>query len=146
MKIKKILLVEDNESDIILTKRAFSKSKIANELIVVEDGEQALDYFHCRGQFADKRPDDLPSIVLLDLHLPKVDGFTVLKEIRSNELTKRLPVIVMTSSKEDRDIIASYDNGANSYVRKPIDFNNFVESVNYLGLYWLIMNEPPPRS
>ncbi len=144
MKIKKILLVEDNESDIILTKRAFSKSNISNELVIVEDGAEALDYLQCRGKYSANDPDELPSIVLLDLQLPKVDGLTVLKEIRSAERTSRLPVIILTSSKEDVDVASCYDNGANSYIRKPVDFNNFMEAVNYLGLYWLIINEPPP--
>jgi CheY-like chemotaxis protein len=145
MNVKKILLVEDNQSDIILTKRALDKSRIYNELVVVEDGAEALDYLYCRGNYADKDPDDLPSIILLDLKLPKVDGLTVLKTIRTEPSTRRLPVIVMTSSKEDQDIASSYDLGANSYIRKPVDFNKFAEAVNYLGLYWLLLNEAPPK-
>jgi two-component system, response regulator len=144
MNTKTILLVEDNVSDIRLTRRALSKSHITNNLVVVEDGEEALDYLFCTGSFAANDPDDLPAVVLLDLKLPKIDGLTVLKKIRENKKTKRLPVVILTSSKEETDIAASYDSGANSYIRKPVDFNQFAEAINHLGLYWLVINEQPP--
>jgi two-component system response regulator len=144
MNSRTILLVEDNPSDVALTKRALERSRITNKLILAEDGVEALDYLFCTGKHAGRDPNDLPTIVLLDLKLPKVDGFEVLKQIRSSEITKRLPVVIMTSSKEDVDIASAYDNGANSYVHKPVDFNQFAEAVNHLGLYWLVINEPPP--
>jgi two-component system, response regulator len=144
MKIKTILLVEDNPSDIELTKRALTKANVANELVVVEDGQEALDYLFGTGKYVGR--DVLPSLalVLLDLKLPKVAGLEVLKRIRANERTKRLPVVILTSSKEERDIAMGYDLGANSYIRKPIDFFQFAEAIKNLGLYWLILNEPPP--
>lgn len=138
---KIILLVEDNPSDIELTKRALSKSRIANELVVKEDGKEALDYvlndcFTIGGQ--------LPALILLDLKLPKVDGLTVLKTLRSDDRTRRIPIVILITSSEKLDINSSYDLGANSYIRKPVDFNQFVEAVNSLGLYWLVVNEAPP--
>lgn len=137
MKSKVILLIEDNPSDIELTKRAFEKNRIANELVVVEDGQEALDYL-----FDPKRsPEELPVLTLLDLKLPRVDGLEVLHKIRSDSRTKLLPVVVLTSSKEERDIVASYDNGANSYIQKPVDFKQFAEAIQTLGKYWLILNE-----
>ncbi|MBF0210500.1 MAG: response regulator [Desulfamplus sp.] len=137
MKSKVILLIEDNPSDIELTKRAFEKNRIANELVVVEDGQEALDYL-----FDPKRsPEELPVLTLLDLKLPRVDGLEVLHKIRSDARTKLLPVVVLTSSKEERDIVASYDNGANSYIQKPVDFKQFAEAIQTLGKYWLILNE-----
>ncbi len=140
-----ILLVEDNDDDVQLTLRAFEKSKVANRIIVVRDGQEAIDYLYARGPHA-RRPDsEMPQVVLLDLKLPKVDGLEVLRRMRAEEATRRLPVVVLTSSKEERDIIASYDLGANSYVRKPVDFGQFVEAAAQLGLYWLILNEAPPR-
>jgi len=144
MKTKTILLVEDNPSDIELTKRALTKAKIANELVVAEDGQEALDYLFGTGNFAGR--DDLPRIamILLDLKLPKVDGLEVLKRIRANARTKRLPVVILTSSQEQQDIIKGYDLGANSYIRKPVDFTQFAEAIKILGLYWLVLNEPPP--
>ena len=144
MKTKTILLVEDNPSDIELTKRALTKAKIANELVVAEDGQEALDYLFGTGNFASR--DDLPRIamILLDLKLPKVDGLEVLKRIRANARTKRLPVVILTSSQEQQDIIKGYDLGANSYIRKPVDFTQFAEAIKILGLYWLVLNEPPP--
>lgn len=140
-----ILLVEDNPKDVALTVRALAKSNIANRLVVAEDGEEAMKYL-----FAEQGPDgagrpDLPVVVLLDLKLPKVDGLQVLQRIRSSERTQFLPVVVLTSSSEESDIVASYDLGANSYVRKPVKFENFAEAVRQLGLYWLVLNQPPPR-
>jgi len=144
MNTKTILLVEDNPSDIDLTKRALEKANIANTLDVAEDGQEALDYIFGTGNYAGK--DTLPSLalILLDLKLPNVDGLEVLKRIRANERTKRLPVVILTSSKEEKDIITGYDLGANSYIQKPVDFLQFAEAVKTLGLYWLILNESPP--
>lgn len=144
MKIKDILLVEDNPSDIGLTRRALEKSHIANKLIVVEDGQEALDYLFGGDPLTDPKLNELPALILLDLKLPKVDGLQVLRRIRANERTSRLPVVMLTTSSEEDDIAQSYDLGANSYIRKPVDFNQFVEAIQYLGLYWLVMNEPAP--
>lgn len=144
MTVKTILLVEDNPSDIALTKRALSKGHILNELIVAEDGQEALDYLFGTGIYASRGTAPLPTLILLDLKLPKVDGLEVLRKIRANAKTKRLPVVILTSSKEEQDIAASYDLNANSYIRKPVDFLQFVESIKNLGLYWLVLNEPPP--
>lgn len=141
MNSRTILLIEDNISDIELTKRAFKKNRILNELMVVEDGQEALDYLFD----PDRSPEELPVIVLLDLKLPKIDGIEVLRHIRSDSRTKRLPVVVLTSSREEQDIADSYDNGANSYIRKPVDFTQFAESIRTLGIYWLVLNEPPPE-
>lgn len=145
MKTKKILLVEDNPSDIGLTRRALEKSHIANELIVVEDGQEALDYLFGAGQSAGLKVTELPALILLDLKLPKVDGLEVLRRVRSDPNLYRLPVVVLTTSTEEQDIIQSYHLGANSYIRKPVDFNQFAEAVQHLGLYWLLLNEPAPR-
>lgn len=143
---KEILLVEDNPDDVALTIRAFKKNNITNHVVNVTDGVEALDYMFGRGNFSDRDPENLPIMVLLDLKLPKLDGHEVLKGIRANELTKYVPVIILTSSKEDVDLVKGYKNGCNSYVQKPVDFNRFVEAVQNLGLYWLILNEPlPPR-
>jgi CheY-like chemotaxis protein len=141
---KVILLVEDNPSDVGLTKRAFEKHRIGNELVVVEDGQEALDYLFGTGAYAGRDIKAFPSVVLLDLKLPKVDGLEVLKRIRAHDLTRRLPVVVLTSSREEQDVAMSYDLGANSYIRKPVDFQQFAEAVRTLGLYWLVLNEPPP--
>jgi two-component system response regulator len=146
MRTKPILLVEDNPSDIDLTRRAFEKSRIVNELIVVEDGKEALDYLLGGSAAADREPAELPALVLLDLKLPKVGGLEVLRSIRQDPRTRRLPVVILTSSAEEQDIAASYDLGGNSYVRKPVDFRQFVEAVERLGLYWLVLNEPPPAA
>ncbi|MFA5403465.1 MAG: response regulator [Ignavibacteria bacterium] len=143
MEEKIILLVEDNPDDVALTIRAFEKNKIKNKIIIAEDGVEALDYIFRRGKFEKRELKELPAIVLLDLKLPKIDGFEVLKAIRENEYTKLLPVVILTSSKEEQDVINGYKNGANSFIRKPVDFDNFFEAVKTLGLYWLILNEPP---
>ena len=144
MNNKTILLVEDNPSDINLTKRAFEKGHITNNLVVAEDGQEALDYIFGNGIYVNRDISQLPTLILLDLKLPKIGGLEVLKRIRAAEIIKRLPVVILTSSKEDEDVAASYDLGVNSYIRKPIDFNQFVEAIKYLGLYWLVINEPPP--
>ena len=144
MKSKIILLIEDNPSDIGLTQRALAKSHIANELVVIEDGQEALDYLFATGLYADRDATNLPTLVLLDIKLPRVDGLEVLRQIRANQITSRLPVVILTTSKEEQDIGQSYDLGANSYIRKPVDFTQFVQSVGHLGLYWLVMNEPAP--
>ncbi len=138
MKRRAILLVEDNPHDVKLTQRAFGKCNLANEIAVARDGQEALDLLH--GDTT--RP--LPAVVLLDLKLPKVDGIEVLQRIRASERTQALPVVILTSSKEQEDVAASYRHGANSYIRKPVDFDRFVEAVAQLGLYWLVLNEPPP--
>jgi two-component system, response regulator len=139
-----ILLVEDNPDDEELTLRALTKSNIVNPVHVVRDGVEALDYLFARGSYATRDTRSLPQIMLLDLKLPKMDGLEVLKAVRSDPRTRRLPVVVLTSSREEQDIATSYDLGANSYVRKPVDFTQFVEAVRQLGLYWLVLNEPNP--
>ncbi len=144
MKNKVILLVEDNTSDIKLTKRALEQNKIVNKLIVAEDGREALDYLFGLGRYAGRDVGDLPAVVLLDLKLPRIEGLEVLKEIRSNEFTRLIPVVILTSSDQGEDLIDSYKLGANSYVRKPVDFHQFAEAVRNLGMYWLLLNEPPP--
>ncbi len=140
-----ILLVEDNADDVELTRRAFEKANLLNELVVARNGQEALDYLFASGAHAGRDPDDLPHLVLLDLKLPLVDGFEVLRRIRCDNKTKRLPVVILTSSREDRDILDSYDYGANSYLRKPVDFAAFADAARQLGLYWLVLNEPAPR-
>jgi two-component system response regulator len=144
MKNKVILLVEDNTSDIKLTKRALEQNQIANIMVIAEDGREALDYLFGVGQYADRDIKNLPAVVLLDLKLPRVEGLEVLKEIRTNELTRLLPVVILTSSDQEEDLITSYKLGANSYIRKPVDFHQFAEAVKTLGMYWLLLNEPPP--
>jgi len=144
MNQKMILLVEDNPDDEALTLRALNKSKIANKIVVVRDGVEALEYLFCTGAYADRDPLELPQVTLLDLKLPKVDGLEVLRRIRSEARTKMLPVVILTSSKEEQDIINAYSIGVNSYIRKPVDFNQFVEAIGQLGLYWLVLNESPP--
>jgi two-component system response regulator len=139
----KILLVEDKRNDIDLTLRAFARSKIANEIIVVKDGEEALDYLFASGAHSGRDPTNMPELVLLDLKLPKVDGLEVLRRLRADERTRRLPVVILTSSKEESDVVASYDLGANSFIRKPVDFLEFMDAARQLGLYWLVLNEPP---
>ena len=140
-----ILLVEDNPDDEALTIRALNRNNITNEVVVARDGVQAMDYVFATGDHADRDIKDLPRLVLLDLKLPKVDGLEFLKQIRADERTKRLPVVVLTSSKEEQDLVDSYNLGVNSYIRKPVDFTLFTEAVRQVGLYWLVLNEPPPR-
>ena len=142
MSNKDILLVEDNPDDVELTRIAFAEAKIANDLVVVGDGAQALDYLFARGVYSDRDPNDLPSIVLLDLNLPKVDGREVLQAIRASEATRNLPVVVLTTSAEPFDVEASYALGVNSYIQKPVDFERFVWAVKQVGLYWLVLNQP----
>lgn len=141
---KAILLVEDNPNDEALTLRALRKSNIRNEVVVKRDGAEALDYLFARGAHAGGAPRALPAIVLLDLKLPKIDGLEVLRRIRADDRTKLLPVVILTSSKEERDLLAGYSSGCNSYMRKPVDFNEFAEAVRQLGLYWLVLNVGPP--
>jgi two-component system response regulator len=136
-----IVLVEDNENDAELTLRAFRKSKIANRVVVLRDGVEALDYFFMRGTYADRPPDEIAQVVLLDLKLPKIDGLDVLRALRADERTRLIPIVVLTSSAEEQDLVRSYGLGANSYVRKPVDFTQFVEAVRQLGLYWLVINQ-----
>jgi two-component system response regulator len=143
---KVILMVEDNPNDELLTRRALKKNNIRNGLVVVHDGVEALDYLFGSGAFAGRDLTDLSQIVLLDLKLPKIDGLEVLRRIRADVRTKLLPVVILTSSKEEQDLIRGYGLGANSYIRKPVEFNEFVEAVRQLGLYWLVLNEPPPRT
>ena len=142
---RSILLIEDNPSDIALAKRALEKGRIANHLVVAEDGQEALDYLlGGREDAAAPRPEP-PALILLDLKLPKVPGFEVLRRLRANAATRRLPVVILTSSKQEEDLANSYDLGANSYVRKPVDFQQFAQAIEQLGLYWLVLNEPPPK-
>lgn len=141
---KVILLIEDNPDDIALTLRAFQKNAIANAIVVLRDGEEAIDYLEGRGAYAGRIHHERPMLALLDLKLPKVDGLEVLRHIRGSEITRLLPVVILTTSKEERDLEEGYALGANSYVRKPIEFEEFVRVVGQLGLYWLILNEGPP--
>lgn len=142
-KLETILLVEDNPDDVELTRRAFKKNNIKNDIIVANDGAEALDYLFATGKYAG-RAAGLPQVILLDLKLPKVDGLSVLKQIRGDARTCLLPVVILTSSKEEQDLIQGYGLGANSYIRKPVSFEDFTEAVRQLGLYWLVLNEPPP--
>lgn len=143
---KSILLVEDNPDDEALTIRALRKNNIGNDLVVAHDGVEALDYLFGTGPWAGRDVHDLPAVVLLDLKLPKVDGLEVLHRLRADPRTKLVPVVVLTSSKEEQDLVKSYSLYANSYVRKPVDFVEFTEAVRNLGLYWLLLNEPPPST
>ncbi|MBI9081049.1 MAG: response regulator [Pseudodesulfovibrio sp.] len=140
---KAILLVEDNPDDVALTLRAFKKNNIMNTVVIAKDGTEALDYLYGTGEYADRDTTDTPQIVLLDLKLPKINGLEVLKRIREDERTKLLPVIILTSSKEQQDLLDGYSLGANSYIRKPVDFDQFIEAVRQLGLYWLVLNIGP---
>ena len=144
MSEKIILLVEDNADDEELTLRALKKSNIMNRVVVARDGAEALDYLFVRGSFAARDPKETPQVILLDLKLPKVDGLEVLRQLRDEPRTRLLPVVILTSSKEEQDILRGYDLGANSYIQKPVDFTQFVDAVRQLGLYWLVLNQPPP--
>jgi two-component system response regulator len=146
MSERSILLVEDNPNDEALTLRALKKSNILNPVIVARDGAEALDYLFARGEYQGRKSEGNPEVVLLDLKLPRVDGLEVLRQLRSDDRTKLLPVVVLTSSVEEQDVLRGYALGANSYVRKPVDFNQFVEAVKQLGLYWLVLNQRPPGS
>ena len=139
-----ILLVEDNPDDVELTLRAFEKSNVANEIVVTRDGQEALDYLFATGQFANRDLHVVPEVVLLDLKLPKVDGLEVLRRMRADQRTRHIPVVILTTSSEESDKVRSYDLGANSFVRKPVVFEEFVTAVNTLGSYWLLLNEPAP--
>ena len=141
---KTILLVEDNPDDEALTLRAFQKNNILNPVVVARDGVEALDYLFGTGLYAGRDTREQPQVVLLDLKLPKLDGLEVLRRLRSDPRTQLLPVVILTTSNEERDIMSSYELGANSYIRKPVDFDEFMEAVRQLGLYWLVLNVPPP--
>jgi len=146
MESKVILLVEDNPRDETLTLRALKKSNIVNEIVVARDGVEALDYIFGTGSYAGRDTNEMPQLILLDLKLPKVDGLEVLRKIRADEHTRRLPVVIFTSSNEEEDLIKSYNLGANSYVRKPVDFEQFMEATRQLGMYWLILNQVAPTN
>ncbi len=143
--LKRILLVEDNDADVELTLEALKETNLANEVVVVRNGEEALDFLFRRGKFSDRIPDN-PAVILLDLKMPKVDGLQVLKTLKSEERLKRIPVVMLTSSREESDTIQSYSLGVNAYVVKPVDFKEFLESVRQLGVFWALVNEPPPGS
>ncbi|RKY37644.1 MAG: response regulator [Candidatus Omnitrophota bacterium] len=145
MKNKIILLVEDRDDDIELILEALKENRIINEVVVVRDGEKALDYLFMRGEYAGNNLDRMPTVILLDIKLPKINGLEVLKQVRANSLTKLFPVVILTSSKEEQDLISGYSLGCNSYVRKPVEFQQFSEAVRNLGLYWLLINEPPSK-
>jgi len=140
-----ILLVEDNPNDEALTLRALKKNNIGNDVFVVRDGAEALDFLFCTCAYSDRDPREMPQMILLDLKLPKIDGLEVLRRLRADRRTRQLPIVILTSSNEEQDLIEGYKDGANSYVRKPVDFNQFVQAVRQLGLYWLVLNEAPPR-
>jgi len=142
---KTILLVEDNADDEALTLRAFAKNNIKNQVVVARDGAEALDYLFAEGAYKGRDTSDLPQLVLLDLKLPKVDGLEVLRRIRADARTELLPVVILTSSREEQDLVQGYRLGANSYVRKPVNFDDFLDAARQLGLYWLLLNEAPPR-
>jgi two-component system response regulator len=138
-----ILLVEDNQEDIDLALHALRREKLANSIFVVRDGEEALDFLFCRGAYAERSFDQPPKLVLLDLKMPKIDGLQVLKKLKGDPRTKSIPVVIMTSSKEERDMIEGYNSGVNSYIQKPVDFEQFRNTVKTLGLYWLVVNQAP---
>ena len=142
---KVILLVEDNPDDEALTLRALKKNNILNEVVVARDGEEALDYLFGTGKYAGRDTSQQPQVILLDLQLPKVGGLEVLQRLRADQRTALQPVVILTTSNEEKDILGSYERGANSYIRKPVDFNQFIEAVRQLGLYWLVLNEAPGR-
>jgi CheY-like chemotaxis protein len=141
--MRRILLVEDDPKDVELTLTALEEYNLANEVVVARDGSEALDYLYCRGAFAD-RPSDNPAVLLLDLKLPKVDGLEVLHQIKSDDNLRMIPVVVLTSSREEKDMVTSYKLGVNAYVVKPVDFHEFVNAIKELGMFWAIINEPPP--
>jgi len=141
----RILIVEDDPNDVELTLTALEEYNLANEVVITRDGQQALDYLHCRGEF-DSRSGDNPAVMLLDLKLPKVDGLEVLQQIKSDERLKLVPVVVLTSSREEKDMVRSYKLGVNAYVVKPVDFHEFVNAIKELGVFWAVINEPPPGS
>jgi len=143
--MNEILLVEDNPDDVELTLRAFRKSNIANEIVVARDGLEALDYLFCTGTHAGRTPT-IPQVMLLDLKMPRIDGLHVLERVRAHPRTKLLPIVILTSSIEEQDLLNTYSRGANSYIRKPVDFQEFVDAVRQLGLYWLLLNQPPPTT
>ncbi len=145
MRSQVILLVEDNPSDVDLTRRALERNRISNPLVVAEDGHAALDYVFGRGEWAGRNVSDTPALTLLDLRLPLVPGLEVLRQVRADARTRRMPVVILTSSREEEDVAGGYDLGVNSYIRKPVDFGQFTEAIARLGLYWLILNEAPPR-
>ncbi len=138
-----ILLVEDNPTDAELTIRALKKENLTNKLVWVKDGEEALNFLFATGEYANRSKEDLPKLVLLDLRMPKVDGLEVLQKIKTDKRTKKIPVVILTSSKEDEDIVESYKLGVNSYVSKPVEFDEFTKAVSTLGLYWILLNKPP---
>lgn len=142
---KTILLVEDNPDDVKLTLRAFKRNNMLNPIIVARDGVEALDFLFARGAYTERSGKPLPTLIVLDLKLPRLDGLAVLKAVRADEQTRLIPVVIMTSSKEEQDLIQSYSLGANSYVRKPVNFAEFLEAVRLLGIYWLMTNQPPPE-
>ncbi len=144
-KLGRILMVEDDPKDVELTLTALEEFNLANEVIVTRDGAQALDYLYCRGEYATRSCDN-PAVMLLDLKLPKVDGLEVLKQVKSDEKLQMIPVVVLTSSKEEKDMVASYKLGVNAYVVKPVDFHEFVNAIKELGVFWAVINEPPPGS
>jgi CheY-like chemotaxis protein len=146
MNEKMILLVEDNPDDVELTLRAFKKNNISNEVVVARDGQEAIDYLFCQGKYTKRDANISPTLILLDIKLPKMDGHQVLKKIREDKRTKLIPVVIMTSSKEESDLLNGYKNGCNSYVQKPVDFAEFNVAIQKLGLYWLLLNESPPRN
>lgn len=144
-KLGRILMVEDDSKDVELTFTALEDYNLANEVVVARDGEQALDYLYCRGEYA-TRSNENPAVMLLDLKLPKVDGLEVLRQVKSDPKLKLIPIVVLTSSKEEKDMVASYKLGVNAYVVKPVDFHEFVNAIRELGAFWAVINEPPPGS
>lgn len=139
-----ILLVEDNPDDEVLTLHALKKNNIGNKIFIARDGAEALDFLFCQNQYADRGPHDMPQLILLDIKLPKIDGLEVLRRLREDERTSLIPVVILTSSKEQQDVVRAYQNRVNSYMRKPVDFRQFAEAVHQLGLYWLVLNQAPP--